>query len=526
MDSEAVEVTAEETATSEEALEEVAIGEEDLGKEVSIARHLRNGEEYGLPIRRLLQHGEQLFTAVWTDQEGRGRPLTKGTGAPLTDPSNPLVFPNNFNRLSAPDSNSCHGCHAKPFVGGGGDRVANAFLPFQRFDFLTFDPNDLVPLRGARDESGAFKTLQQIGNDRTTIGMFGSGFIEMLARQMTADLQALRDGLDPGASVALSSKGIQFGTLSRNADGSWDTSEIEGISPSSLGTTGSDDPPSLIVRPFHQNSAVVSLREFSNNAFNHHHGIQSEERFGLNEDPDGDGFVNEMTRADITAVSLFQATLPVPGRVIPRNRLVEDAVWLGEQKFSQVGCSHCHVPALPLNSRGWVFTEPNPFNPPTNLQPGDAPPLSVDLTSHRLPGPRLTASNGVVWVPAFTDLKRHDITSGPDDPNADPVDFAHVPGTPGFFAGGREFLTKKLWGAANEPPYFHHGKFTTLRQAILAHAGEAQVVTDAFKALSKHEQDSVIEFLKTLQVLPAGTTALVVDERGRARNWPPRRLAP
>src|SRR5438445_5039461 len=31
--------------------------------------------------------------------------------------------------------------------------------------------------------------------------------------------------------------------------------------------------------------------------------------------PDGDGFMNELTRADVTAVTLFQATMAVPGRV-------------------------------------------------------------------------------------------------------------------------------------------------------------------------------------------------------------------
>jgi hypothetical protein len=31
----------------------------------------------------------------------------------------------------------------------------------------------------------------------------------------------------------------------------------------------------------HQAANVVSLREFTNNAFNQHHGMQSTERFGL-----------------------------------------------------------------------------------------------------------------------------------------------------------------------------------------------------------------------------------------------------
>ena len=61
-----------------------------------------------------------------------------------------------------------------------------------------------------------------------------------------------------------------------------------------------------------------------------------------------------------------------------------------------------------------------------------------------------------------------------------------------------------------------------MRQAVLAHAGEAQAARDAFQALSKYEQDSVIEFLKTLQVLPPGTKHLVVDENGHEKKWPPR----
>ena len=65
-------------------------------------------------------------------------------------------------------------------------------------------------------------------NERKTIAMNGSGFIEMLARQMTAELQAERNSISPGASVVLSSKGISFGTLMHNADGTWDVSQVRG----------------------------------------------------------------------------------------------------------------------------------------------------------------------------------------------------------------------------------------------------------------------------------------------------------
>jgi len=503
-----------------------SLGAAEIGREVAVPTHLQDDEEFVLPIQKLIQHGQKLFTANWTIQEGGGRPLTKGTGAPLSDLTDPLVFPRNFNRISAPDANSCAGCHNAPhgIPGGGGDIVANVFVLGQRFDFATFDLINRIPTKSSVDERFLNVTEQNIANSRATIGMFGSGFIEMLARQITADLQAIRDATLPGESQALESKGISFGFISRGADGSWDTSHVEGIPATSLGTSGAASPPSLIIRPFHQAGRVVSLREFSNNAFNHHHGIQSTERFGKNTDPDGDGFMNELTRADVTAVCIFQATMAVPGRVIPNDPEIESAVLVGEQKFQEIGCARCHVPSLPLHDQGWIYSEPNPYNPPGNLRPGEASTLAIDLTADNLPSPRLKPdASGVVYVPAFTDLKLHDICTGLNDPNIEPLDMQEPNGSMGFFAGNRKFITKKLWGAANEPPFFHHGQFTTMRQAIQAHGGEAENERQAFGVLSAYEQAAIIEFLKTLQVLPPGTRHLVVDENGKEKRWPPPR---
>ena len=46
-----------------------------------------------------------------------------------------------------------------------------------------------------------------------------------------------------------------------------------------------------------------------------------------------------------------------------------------------------------------------------------------------------------------------------------------------------------------------------MRQAVLAHHGEALAERRAFEQLPPDEQDALIEFLKTLQVLPPGTRA-------------------
>jgi hypothetical protein len=504
--------------------------------------HLQDGEEFTVSIQHLIKFGAQLFNAKFTIQEGAGRPLSKGTGAPISDPSAPLVFPRNFDRLSSPDANSCSGCHNAPVAGAGGDRVTEVFVLAQRFDHLTFDHNDGITTRGAVDESGKFVTLENATNDRKTIGMNGSGFVEMLARQMTADLQAERDAIPPGGSRSLMSKGIFFGVLTHRANGTWDTSHVQGLAAPSL-VSNDTTPPSLIIRPLHQAGNVISIRQFSNNAFNHHHGMQSEERFGLNADADGDGFSNELTVADLTAASMFQATLAVPGRVIPNDPAVEKANLRGEAVFNKIGCATCHA-TLPLTSNnnpglpgqpGWIYFEPNPFNPETgpnspNLQlgpanyPVSAPALTVDLTSDSLPRPRLRARNGSVMVEAYTDLKLHDIsaTSNPaTDPECESLDQNQPAGSPGFFAGNCKFITRKLWGFYNQGGAFmHHGKFTTAREAVEAHNGEALSQRLAFDALPAHMQSDLIEFLKSLQVLPPGSKSLVVDEHGNPKEWP------
>ncbi len=116
--------------------------ETKVGREVAIPRHLQDGEEFDLPLSKLLTYGKQLIRAHFTAEEGAGRPLTKGTGAPLSDLSSPLTFPRNHNRISGPEGNSCAGCHNQPITGGAGDLSTNVFVLGHRFDFATFDASD------------------------------------------------------------------------------------------------------------------------------------------------------------------------------------------------------------------------------------------------------------------------------------------------------------------------------------------------------------------------------------------------
>ena len=56
-----------------------------IGQELSVPRHLRDGEEYTTPLRQLLAFGQRLFTASWTIQEGDRQAKAAGrcvVGAP------------------------------------------------------------------------------------------------------------------------------------------------------------------------------------------------------------------------------------------------------------------------------------------------------------------------------------------------------------------------------------------------------------------------------------------------------------
>ncbi|MBK7876043.1 MAG: hypothetical protein IPJ77_09865 [Planctomycetes bacterium] len=432
----------------------------------------------------LFNLGKVLFDASFNTLDGAGRPETTGTGGTRL----PRSMPENFNRISGPDANSCAGCHNMPRSGGGGDNVANVFVLGQRFPFVNFDASS----EGDNNEA---HFLENVANERNTLGMFGAGFIELLAREMTTELQALRDdastqaqGSGDPVTVQLVTKGVSFGSLIANANGSFDTTGVEGVNTD------------LIVRPFHQKGVVVSLREFTNNAMNHHHGIQTAERFGLGVDSDNDGLSDELTPGDVTAATIYQAMLAVPGRVLPSNARKLASVELGEELFTTVGCATCHVPTLRLESP--IFSEPNPFNPVGNLLVTDVPqPFELDLTTAGA-GPHLSReTDGSVLVPAYTDLKRHDM--GPELDNEALVQ-GGVPTS--------QFLTKKLWGFASEPPYLHNGRALTIDEAIRKHGGEAEAVRDAYLALSEARRKSIVDFLKTLQTLPENSPIEVTED--------------
>src|SRR5262249_18356512 len=196
-----------------------------IGERPAIEAHVDQAQiEAGrISFKELFHRGQLLFDARFNNLDGQGRPAMTGDGRPR-GANHPA-----FIRPPGPDSNSCFGCHNQPRSGGGGDFVANVFVLAQERDpvVTTLDPRD--------------------SNERNTLGMFGSGAIELLAREMTAELIAIREAAlaeakQRGAIVRrdLKAKGISFGVVAAYPDGRVDPRGIDGVDWD------------LIIKPFHQ----------------------------------------------------------------------------------------------------------------------------------------------------------------------------------------------------------------------------------------------------------------------------------
>lgn len=419
-------------------------------------------------IGDMIAAGKKLFKTVFNSNDGVGRPGATGDSKPTVR----LKQKQLFHRLAGPDASSCVDCHNQPVSGGSGGFATNAFVGAH----FTDPPTNTI--------------TADITSERNTLSIFGAGPIEALAYEMTEILQATRkqalitaarDGED--VKLPLRAKGVSFGYITAHPDQTYDASGIQGVDMD------------LVVKPFGVKGVAVSLREFTNFALNQHHGIQSQERFGWArtgiKDFDEDGVDSEFSVGQMSALVLYQASLPPPSRIAYREAALQQRALEGEATFQRIGCSSCHIPRLPLQS-AW-FLEPNPYNRPGSIVPTDVA-GQIMLQFNPSPGSGLFRDeNGQVWVAAFTDLKRHVICDEGDlffcnekrEQDFVPIDM---------------FLTSKLWDAGSSAPYGHRGDLTTLDEAILHHSGEAKEAKNQFIRLSKYEKLSVIFFLQTMRV--------------------------
>jgi mono/diheme cytochrome c family protein len=383
--------------------------------------------------------GGVLFTMVFTREVGFG-------AADL-----PPTSRFHRGRRGGPDAMRCADCHWRGGLAGAGDAADNAFF---RGDGVT-----------------EASTLQ-----RNPPPLPGLGLVEMLGAEMSEELQAQRDELQAFARargyavrVPLHAKGIAFGFLTAAPDGAIDYAELEGVD---------DD---LVVKPFGWKGTFATIRDVVEDALLVHHGMQSEvlveqrerERVGdgPEDDPDGDGVVDEIGEGQVSALTLFVAMQEVPQELPPVEIDFVTAYARGRKAFEDLGCAGCHTPSLPLDDA--VFELPARIS--------DGQPLAVDMFAEAA-APRLSGAD----VRLYSDLKRHHMGAALAETRSDAGVDADV------------FLTRPLWGIARSRPYLHDGRAPTLEDAILLHGGEAQASRDAFAALSDAERAPLRVFLGSL----------------------------
>ena len=413
-----------------------------------------------LSQQELRAAGLKIFATPFNARDGLGDgPLDPSD---TTSPGGRPTLQNNgtFLRVNGLDAQTCLECHTLisaatvPFTlgvgGAGGINSSAMFLP------TLIDVQDI--------EKRGFAAFN--GRLINPPALFGAGGVQLVAQEMTTDLQQLRaEALaHPGKRIPLRTKGVNFGAIKADSNGNLDTSGVEGVDAD------------LVVRPFGRKGEFSSVRQFAIGAMMFHLGMQPVEAVGSGIDDDGDGVVDEVLVGEMSALEIFLTTQERPFIVPPGKREKR-----GFRLFREIGCAGCHRPVMATRGHTLAYRY---LEIETN--PGAYIFYSVDLTDGLT---QFEPSEGSgMLVRMFSDLKRHDM--GPD--LAEDFDLAGS-------QENREFITAKLWGVADTAPYLHDGRALTLEDAIRLHGGEATRARDAFLRLNDHDRSRLVLFLRSLR---------------------------
>jgi hypothetical protein len=224
------------------------------------------------------------------------------------------------------------------------------------------------------------------------------------------------------------------------------------------------------------------------------------------DDPDRDGYCEELTEGDLDMAEWYLMNHPQPGR-----SEITDEVVRGEKLFKSIGCATCHVPDWHLFAH-----DPNAKDY-TKRYDGDRRFFNLDVAwnpkAERIEGKIVSLADrkGELTIPrrgAFTvqgfysDLKYHDVGE----------DFYQTQ-----FDGTvvRKWRTAPLWGVGSTAPYGHDGANMSLDSVIRRHGGEALQSRKAYSALSRSDRKLVTEFLESLVLFQTDRLPCDVDGDGK-----------
>jgi hypothetical protein len=224
------------------------------------------------------------------------------------------------------------------------------------------------------------------------------------------------------------------------------------------------------------------------------------------DDPDRDGYCEEITEGDLDVVEWYLLNHPAPTRGRPNA-----AARRGEAVFAKIGCAICHVPdwglpAANIGSEDYTqrhagdrrfFDLQVAWNRSTERLEGKL----VSLADRH--GDRLVPRRGPAAVRGvYSDFKYHDV--GPD--------FYQMQ-----FDGTlvKQWRTTPLWGVGSTAPYGHDGANLDLDSVIRRHGGEAAVSRTAYVTMKPRDRRDLIEFLNNLVLYQTDQLPCDVDGDGR-----------
>jgi hypothetical protein len=224
------------------------------------------------------------------------------------------------------------------------------------------------------------------------------------------------------------------------------------------------------------------------------------------DDPDRDGYCEEITEGDLDVVEWYLMNHPAPAR----GRITND-VLRGEKRFREIGCVSCHTPDWHLfayNGGASDYTERYDgdrrffelqvaHNDKTERLEGKVRYLAGRSANRWLPRRQASAVRGI-----YSDFKYHDV--GPD--------FYQMQ-----FDGSmvRQWRTTPLWGVGSTSPYGHDGASLDLDTVIRRHGGEALAARTAYLALGDEERRQVVCFLQSLVLYQTDQLPCDIDGDGR-----------
>lgn len=224
------------------------------------------------------------------------------------------------------------------------------------------------------------------------------------------------------------------------------------------------------------------------------------------DDPDRDGYCEEITEGDLDVTEWYLLNHPAP----TRGKITPD-VAAGEKLFHKAGCAACHVP-------DWHLFAHNPdAKDYTQRYDGDRRFFELKTAyneqTDRLEGKieYLADKKGDRWLPrrnaytvrdVYSDFKYHDL--GPE--------FYQMQ-----YDGSviRKWRTTPLWGVGSTAPYGHDGANLDLDSVIRRHGGEAAVSRRAYTCFNDVERRQVLAFLQNLVLYQ--TDQLPCDLNGDGR---------